>query len=93
MENGVVGNDGGVCFAETASGGRDVWSSKVSESSSADHLVVMVHGILGRLLTSFFLIPLIFYAFQLFTRLAHFLSRLNNIFGLVFNNLVQNFSF
>lgn len=39
MENSVVEN--GVCSAQTA-------SNKVSESSSVDHLVVMVHGILGR---------------------------------------------
>ena len=45
MENGVVEN--GVCSSESANGSRDVWSSKESESSSADHLVVMVHGIMG----------------------------------------------
>ncbi|GLT39859.1 hypothetical protein SLA2020_140260 [Shorea laevis] len=33
--------------SESANGSRDVWSCKDSDSSSADHLVVMVHGILG----------------------------------------------
>lgn len=45
MENGHVEN--GVCSSELVNGGRDIWSSKDSDSSSADHLVVMVHGILG----------------------------------------------
>ncbi|TQD98561.1 hypothetical protein C1H46_015809 [Malus baccata] len=45
MENGVVEN--GVCSSESATGSRYVWSSKESEYSSADHLVVMVHGIMG----------------------------------------------
>lgn len=47
MENGTVEN-GGVCSAESVNGGKDVFSSKESDVSSADHLVVMVHGILGR---------------------------------------------
>ncbi|KAM1208480.1 hypothetical protein ACFX13_014498 [Malus domestica] len=45
MENGIVKNR--VCSSKLANGNRDVWSSKESESSSADHLVVMVHGIRG----------------------------------------------
>uniref|UniRef100_A0A1D1Y903 Putative lipase YOR059C n=1 Tax=Anthurium amnicola TaxID=1678845 RepID=A0A1D1Y903_9ARAE len=36
-----------VCSEESAEGGRDVWSSTPSAAVSADHLVVMVHGILG----------------------------------------------
>ncbi|KAM1692148.1 hypothetical protein ACFX2K_031795 [Malus domestica] len=45
MKNGIAEN--GVCPSESANGNRDVWSSKESESSSADHLVIMVHGIMG----------------------------------------------
>ncbi|KDO52570.1 hypothetical protein CISIN_1g021672mg [Citrus sinensis] len=45
MENGTVEN--GVCSKESVNGSCDVWSCKDSDSSSADHLVVMVHGILG----------------------------------------------
>ncbi|XP_030530241.1 lipid droplet phospholipase 1 [Rhodamnia argentea] len=45
MENGTIEN--GVCSAESLNGSREVWSSKDSDSSSADHLVVMVNGILG----------------------------------------------
>ncbi|KAH7557340.1 hypothetical protein JRO89_XS11G0124500 [Xanthoceras sorbifolium] len=45
MENGTVEN--GVCSKESVNGSRDLWSCKDSDSSSADHLVVMVHGILG----------------------------------------------
>lgn len=45
METGVERN--GVCSALSANGGRDLWSSKDSDSASADHLVVMVNGILG----------------------------------------------
>ncbi|GAY60271.1 hypothetical protein CUMW_200650 [Citrus unshiu] len=45
MENGTVEN--GVCFKESVNGSCDVWSCKHSDASSADHLVVMVHGILG----------------------------------------------
>ncbi|KAG4909604.1 putative lipase ROG1 [Glycine max] len=38
-----------VCASESAvDGSRDVWSSEPSLASSADHLVVMVNGILGR---------------------------------------------
>lgn len=43
-EMGDVG--GGVCTGESVGGGTDVWSS--SGPAAADHLVVMVHGILGR---------------------------------------------
>ncbi|EPS73230.1 hypothetical protein M569_01521, partial [Genlisea aurea] len=39
--------DGGVCSSETANGGEDVYSCNESDASSADHLVVMVHGIFG----------------------------------------------
>lgn len=43
-------HEDGVCSAESVvDGSLDVWSCKNSDSSSADHLVVMVHGILGRL--------------------------------------------
>ncbi|XP_023552819.1 putative lipase YOR059C [Cucurbita pepo subsp. pepo] len=45
MENGVC--DNGVCSSESVNGGQDVWSSKESDSLSADHLVVMVNGIMG----------------------------------------------
>uniref|UniRef100_A0A5B7B0V5 Putative lipase ROG1 isoform X1 n=1 Tax=Davidia involucrata TaxID=16924 RepID=A0A5B7B0V5_DAVIN len=45
MENGKTEN--GVCSSESVNGGEDVWSCKESDNSSADHLVVMVHGILG----------------------------------------------
>ncbi|KAL3650393.1 hypothetical protein CASFOL_006796 [Castilleja foliolosa] len=41
MENGAV------CSAETATGGEDVYSCKEPDAFSVDHLVVMVHGILG----------------------------------------------
>jgi hypothetical protein len=54
MENGHIEN--GVCSSESVNGGRDVWSCNDSDSSSADHLVVMVHGILGR---SYFLLLLL----------------------------------
>lgn len=47
MENGRVEEDG-ICSSETANGGEDVYSCKISDASSADHLVIMVHGILGR---------------------------------------------
>ncbi|KAK4385177.1 ATP-dependent 6-phosphofructokinase, chloroplastic [Sesamum angolense] len=46
MENGVR-EAVGVCSTETGNGGEDVYSCKESDASSADHLVVMVHGILG----------------------------------------------
>lgn len=57
MENSILGNgtanDGiiknGVCSSESVNGSCDVRSCKDSDSSSADHLVIMVHGILGRL--------------------------------------------
>uniref|UniRef100_A0A7N0VBH3 DUF676 domain-containing protein n=1 Tax=Kalanchoe fedtschenkoi TaxID=63787 RepID=A0A7N0VBH3_KALFE len=44
-ENSSSGH--GVCSSESANGGRDVWSCKESDAATADHLVVMVHGILG----------------------------------------------
>ncbi|KAJ4840355.1 hypothetical protein Tsubulata_007623 [Turnera subulata] len=37
--------ENGVCSSESANGSCDVWSC--DDSSAADHLVVMVHGILG----------------------------------------------
>lgn len=46
MENGKVDN-GGVSSSETYNGGEDVFSSRKSDASTADHLVMMVHGILG----------------------------------------------
>ncbi|XP_021752145.1 putative lipase YOR059C isoform X1 [Chenopodium quinoa] len=48
MENGIV-LENGVCHKDTGNGGQDIWNCEngVSSSSSADHLVVMVHGILG----------------------------------------------
>ncbi|KAK3033240.1 hypothetical protein RJ639_033120 [Escallonia herrerae] len=46
MENGRLEN-GDVCSSESVNGGEDVVSCKESDASSADHLVVMVHGILG----------------------------------------------
>ena len=46
MDKGIREN--GVCTSESDDGRCDVWSSKTSDSSSADHLVVMVNGILGR---------------------------------------------
>lgn len=57
MDNEIVGDgtlmDGviknGVCSSESLNGSCDVWSCKDSDSSSADHLVIMVHGIFGRL--------------------------------------------
>ncbi|XP_011022360.1 PREDICTED: putative lipase YOR059C [Populus euphratica] len=46
MENKAVEN--GVCSTESVNVSCDVWSCKNSDSSSsADHLVIMVHGILG----------------------------------------------
>lgn len=44
----VMGNVGEVGTEETANGGTDAWSSSECAASKADHLVVMVHGILGR---------------------------------------------
>lgn len=46
MENDTAGT--GACSSETANGGEVVWSCNQSDAASADHLVVMVHGILGR---------------------------------------------
>jgi len=52
MDNNGVAVGNGVCHKGTVNGGHDVWSSQNgNSSSSADHLVVMVHGILGRLET------------------------------------------
>ncbi|KAI8540252.1 hypothetical protein RHMOL_Rhmol09G0248400 [Rhododendron molle] len=45
MENDTAGT--GACSSETANGGEVVWSCNQSDAASADHLVVMVHGILG----------------------------------------------
>ncbi|KAM1761836.1 hypothetical protein ACFX12_004552 [Malus domestica] len=45
IEKGIVKNR--VCFSESANGNRNVWSSEESESSSVDHLVIMIHGIIG----------------------------------------------
>ncbi|KAG5558276.1 hypothetical protein RHGRI_008269 [Rhododendron griersonianum] len=45
MGNGSVKN--GVCSSESVNGGQDMWSCDKSAAASADHLVVMVHGILG----------------------------------------------
>ncbi|KAK8686402.1 hypothetical protein V6N13_125427 [Hibiscus sabdariffa] len=45
MQNDVA-NDG-ICSSESVNGSRDVWSCKDSVAASADHLVIMVHGILG----------------------------------------------
>lgn len=61
--NGIVAENG-VCHKDTINGGHDVWSCEngVSSSSSAEHLVVMVHGILGRFNFFYFdLFDLIFY--------------------------------
>ncbi|XVE56439.1 hypothetical protein DITRI_Ditri04bG0009300 [Diplodiscus trichospermus] len=45
MQNDVASD--GVRSSESVNGSRDVWSCKDSDSLSADHLVIMVHGILG----------------------------------------------
>lgn len=42
----VTEEKNGVC-SESVEGGCDVWSSSDS-SASADHLIIMVNGILGR---------------------------------------------
>ncbi|XP_010693741.2 putative lipase YDL109C [Beta vulgaris subsp. vulgaris] len=45
--NGIVAENG-VCHKDTINGGHDVWSCENGvSSSSSEHLVVMVHGILG----------------------------------------------
>ncbi|EYU28606.1 hypothetical protein MIMGU_mgv1a0099501mg, partial [Erythranthe guttata] len=44
MENGEGGENGAVCSRQTENGGEDVC---ICRGSDADHLVVMVHGILG----------------------------------------------
>ncbi|PHU18069.1 hypothetical protein BC332_13764 [Capsicum chinense] len=46
-EGEVEKNGGGVCSSETVNGGEDVFSCDESDASSVDHLVIMVHGILG----------------------------------------------
>ncbi|KAK8603966.1 hypothetical protein V6N13_096431 [Hibiscus sabdariffa] len=45
MQNGFANN--GVCSSESVNGNRDACSCKDSDFLSADHLVIMVHGILG----------------------------------------------
>lgn len=45
MENDAV--EASACSSVTESGGEDIWSCNQSDAPSADHLVVMVHGILG----------------------------------------------
>ncbi|CAN4095102.1 unnamed protein product [Withania somnifera] len=47
MENGEVEKGVGVCSSESVNDGEDVYSCTKSDASSADHLVIMVHGILG----------------------------------------------
>ncbi|KAL2248559.1 UNVERIFIED_CONTAM: putative lipase ROG1 [Sesamum indicum] len=47
MENGEAMDNGDVCSMLTVNGGENVYSCIESDVSSADHLVVMVHGILG----------------------------------------------
>ncbi|KAM7273892.1 hypothetical protein ACFE04_028556 [Oxalis oulophora] len=52
MENGKEESANGVCSKESVDGSRDVWSCKSSShsnsnSNSPDHIVIMVHGILG----------------------------------------------
>lgn len=45
--SGSVEEEGGLRAEESPSGGVDVWSDAVS-SHAPEHLLVMVHGILGR---------------------------------------------
>lgn len=47
MNNGG-GESPAVCSTATGNGREDVYSCKESDASSVDHLVVMMHGILGR---------------------------------------------
>ncbi|KAL2558358.1 alpha/beta-hydrolase superfamily protein [Forsythia ovata] len=47
MEKGRGTENGIACLSETANGGEDVYSCKEFDQSSVDHLVIMVHGILG----------------------------------------------
>nr|XP_010919690.2 putative lipase YOR059C [Elaeis guineensis] len=47
VRGGAMGDLGGVCTEENVDGGTDVWSPSDANASAADHLVVMVHGILG----------------------------------------------
>ncbi|KAL9237152.1 hypothetical protein vseg_011737 [Gypsophila vaccaria] len=47
-KNGVNLLENGVCHSDTMNGGHDVWKCEIdSSSSAADHLIVMVHGIMG----------------------------------------------
>ncbi|KAG9154205.1 hypothetical protein Leryth_000675 [Lithospermum erythrorhizon] len=46
MESGNVENCG-VCSSEAVEGGDDVYSCDSSNVNSADHLVILIHGILG----------------------------------------------
>lgn len=55
MDN-LTEKNGGLCSSESVGGGEDVYSAKESDVSSADHLVIMVHGILGRSETEVFFI-------------------------------------
>lgn len=64
MENGDH-----VCSLEPAAGGVNVFSCAESDVSTADHLVVMVNGILGRLASYTF--SLFFFSFRTFGRLIH----------------------
>ncbi|XP_073140967.1 putative lipase ROG1 [Henckelia pumila] len=48
MEKGEVEGTGVVTSVGMENGGEDVCSDKETDVSSADHLVVMVHGIVGR---------------------------------------------
>lgn len=48
MERAEVGENGVVWSTGEDDGGEDVFACKESDVSAADHLVVMVHGILGR---------------------------------------------
>lgn len=54
--------DTGVCSSESING-EDVFSCKESDVSSADHLVVMVHGILGRSVFPIFYLFLYFFCY------------------------------
>ncbi|KAH9602359.1 hypothetical protein KSS87_020024 [Heliosperma pusillum] len=47
MDEDKVTVENGVCHKDTMNGGHDVWSCENGGSNLADHLVVMVHGILG----------------------------------------------
>ncbi|XP_074319573.1 lipid droplet phospholipase 1-like [Silene latifolia] len=47
MDENTVIVENGVCHKDSVNGGHDVWSCENGASNFADHLVVMVHGILG----------------------------------------------